>query len=143
MKQPLGKNVHENMVLWFQQRGWFFLICETHFELFFFWSALDTASEYQVKVALDRVMRNRSVITIAHRLSTIQNADRIAVIQAGAIVEQGTYDELTNLEDGHFRTLIRKWFQIIGGQGQTEAKFCNFCSCEKKNGRNVPKWPLK
>jgi ABC-type multidrug transport system fused ATPase/permease subunit len=37
-------------------------------------SALDTASEYQVKEALDRVMKGRSVITIAHRISTIQNA---------------------------------------------------------------------
>ena len=40
-------------------------------------SALDTASEYQVKVALDRVMKHRSVITIAHRLSTIQNAGQL------------------------------------------------------------------
>ena len=42
--------------------------------LFFIYSALDTASEHQVKEALDRVMKGRSVITIAHRLSTIKNA---------------------------------------------------------------------
>jgi len=71
-------------------------------------SALDTASEYQVKVALDRVMKNRSVITIAHRLSTIQNADKIVVIHDGAIVEEGTFDQLTKMENGRFRALIRK-----------------------------------
>jgi len=71
-------------------------------------SALDTASEHQVKVALDRVMKNRSVITIAHRLSTIQNADQIAVIHKGGIVEQGTYEELIRLDNGRFRALIRQ-----------------------------------
>jgi len=71
-------------------------------------SALDTASEYQVKVALDRVMKNRSVVTIAHRLSTIQNADHIAVIHQGSIVEEGTYQELMRLENGRFRALIRQ-----------------------------------
>merc|ERR1712025_1553919 len=66
-------------------------------------SALDTASEYQVKEALDRVMKGRSVITIAHRLSTIENADSISVIQDGKIVEQGDYNTLLNIENGHFK----------------------------------------
>ena len=48
---------------------------ESYFSLTFLnFSALDTASEYQVKEALDRVMKGRSVITIAHRISTIENA---------------------------------------------------------------------
>ena len=71
-------------------------------------SALDTASEYQVKLALDRVMKQRCVIMIAHRLSTIQNADKIVVLEGGTIVEQGTYDELLALSNGHFKTLVRK-----------------------------------
>ena len=71
-------------------------------------SALDTASEHQVKLALDRVMKGRCVIMIAHRLSTIQNANQIAVLNGGKIVEQGTYSELISLTNGHFRTLIRK-----------------------------------
>ena len=83
-------------------------------------------------MALDRVMKKRSVITIAHRLSTIQNAgkvllhllikrlfdvidngylsfvDQIAVIHKGGIVEQGTYEELIRLDNGRFRALIRQ-----------------------------------
>ena len=45
---------------------------------FYIFSALDTASEHQVKEALDRVMKGRSVITIAHRISTIENAGTIS-----------------------------------------------------------------
>ena len=48
-------------------------------------SALDAESEHEVKVALERIMRGRSVITIAHRLSTIKNADIIAVVSEGEI----------------------------------------------------------
>ena len=47
--------------------------------IFIFVSALDTASEYQVKEALERVMKGRSVITIAHRISTIQNAGTVKI----------------------------------------------------------------
>lgn len=71
-------------------------------------SALDTASEYQVKEALDRVMKGRCVITIAHRISTIKNADAIAVLHGGRVVEQGTFEELLKLDSGYFRALIRK-----------------------------------
>jgi len=71
-------------------------------------SALDTASEHQVKEALDRVMKGRSVITIAHRLSTIKNADTISVLKDGKVVEQGTYQNLLSIESGHFKSLVRK-----------------------------------
>jgi subfamily B ATP-binding cassette protein MsbA len=57
-------------------------------------SALDTESERQVQAALDNLRRGRTTIMIAHRLSTIVNADRIVVLQAGEIVEQGTHAEL-------------------------------------------------
>jgi ABC-type multidrug transport system fused ATPase/permease subunit len=57
-------------------------------------SGLDSSSEKQVFEALDRLMKDRTTIVIAHRLSTIQNADVIFVINEGAIVEQGTHDEL-------------------------------------------------
>ena len=51
-------------------------------------------------------MAGRTVISIAHRLSTIRSADRIAVLQGGKIVEVGTFDELSQKEDGAFRSLM-------------------------------------
>lgn len=57
-------------------------------------SALDSESENQIKEALETLMRGRTCLTIAHRLSTIDRADRIVVMQDGAIVEEGTPAEL-------------------------------------------------
>ena len=71
-------------------------------------SALDSASEYQVKLALERAMKGRCFIMIAHRLSTIQNANQIVVLEGGKIVEKGTYSELREIQNGRFNALIRK-----------------------------------
>ncbi len=57
-------------------------------------SALDTASERLVQDALDRLSAGRTTLVIAHRLSTIRNADKIVVIEAGRVVEQGSHDQL-------------------------------------------------
>jgi ATP-binding cassette, subfamily B, bacterial MsbA len=57
-------------------------------------SALDTASERIIQAALEKLMQNRTTFVIAHRLSTVEKADRIAVIQAGRVIELGTHDEL-------------------------------------------------
>ncbi|WP_144631125.1 lipid A export permease/ATP-binding protein MsbA [Bordetella genomosp. 13] len=57
-------------------------------------SALDNESERQVQSSLERLMQGRSTLVIAHRLSTVQNADRIIVLDAGRIAEQGTHAEL-------------------------------------------------
>lgn len=54
-------------------------------------SALDAESERVVQEALDRIMVNRTTIIVAHRLSTVRNADTIAVIHRGKIVEKGKY----------------------------------------------------
>ncbi|KAK9470648.1 P-loop containing nucleoside triphosphate hydrolase protein [Dipodascopsis tothii] len=57
-------------------------------------SALDTKSEGVVQEALDRASKNRTTIVIAHRLSTIKDADNIVVMRRGAILEQGTHNDL-------------------------------------------------
>ncbi|CAK0894350.1 unnamed protein product [Prorocentrum cordatum] len=73
-------------------------------------SALDNKSEKVVQAALDDIMtkQKRTTIVIAHRLSTIRNADQIAVLREGAVVEQGTYDSLMAIPDGLFRSLSEK-----------------------------------
>lgn len=60
-------------------------------------AALDTKSESAVQEALDRASKGRTTIVIAHRLSTIKNADKIVVMAMGRIVEQGTHQELIDL----------------------------------------------
>ena len=69
-------------------------------------SALDAASEFLVQEALEKIMKNRTVIIIAHRLSTIKNADMIAVLDKGNVVELGTFDKLMQSQSGMFRELV-------------------------------------
>ncbi|KAK3404265.1 hypothetical protein EUGRSUZ_K00570 [Eucalyptus grandis] len=69
-------------------------------------SALDAESERVVQDALDKVMVNRTTVIVAHRLSTIKNADMIAVLKNGAIVEKGNHDSLINIKDGHYASLV-------------------------------------
>lgn len=70
-------------------------------------SALDAESERVVQEALDRIMINRTTIIVAHRLSTIRNADMIAVIHRGKVVEKGTHHELLEDPQGAYSQLIR------------------------------------
>lgn len=70
-------------------------------------SALDAASEYLVQEALEKIMKDRTVIIIAHRLSTIKNADLIAVLDGGRVVELGTFDKLMLNENGLFKELVQ------------------------------------
>ena len=73
-------------------------------------SALDNKSEAIVQKALDNLMQNKTVFVIAHRLSTIKNADKIAVINEGELVELGTHDELLAKENGFYRRLYEMQF---------------------------------
>ena len=57
-------------------------------------SALDAESEYQVQLALQELMQNRTTIIIAHRLSTILHADQIAVLDQGQLIATGTHNSL-------------------------------------------------
>ena len=74
-------------------------------------SALDNKSEAVVQKALDALMRNKTVFVIAHRLSTIRNADKIAVINEGHLVELGSHDELINKENGQYKLLYEMQFR--------------------------------
>ncbi|XXG82230.1 hypothetical protein AAC387_Pa10g0220 [Persea americana] len=69
-------------------------------------SALDAESEHIVQDALQRVMLNRTTIVVAHRLSTIRNADTIAVVHRGKIVEQGCHSDLIKDPEGAYSQLI-------------------------------------
>lgn len=71
-------------------------------------SALDAESEKSVQEALDRVMMGRTTVVVAHRLSTVRNADFIAVVQNGRIVEYGSHTELiSKAENGAYASLIK------------------------------------
>ncbi|CAG7908886.1 ABC transporter B family member 11 [Brassica rapa] len=70
-------------------------------------SALDAESERVVQEALDRVMVNRTTVIVAHRLSTVRNADMIAVIHRGKMVEKGSHSELLRDPEGAYSQLIR------------------------------------
>ena len=61
-------------------------------------SALDTATEQEIKAALDIVSKDRTTVVIAHRLSTVIDADEIIVLEAGEIAERGTHTELLENE---------------------------------------------
>ncbi|ELE7612090.1 lipid A ABC transporter ATP-binding protein/permease MsbA [Vibrio vulnificus] len=72
-------------------------------------SALDTESERAIQSALDELQKNKTVLVIAHRLSTIEKADKILVIDDGAVVERGSHAELIE-KDGAYAQLHRIQF---------------------------------
>ncbi|XP_023544154.1 ABC transporter B family member 9 isoform X1 [Cucurbita pepo subsp. pepo] len=84
-------------------------------------SALDSESERIVQDALVRVMANRTTVVVAHRLTTIRNADTIAVVHRGKLLEQGTHDELIKNPDGAYSQLLRLQEGTRTGTG-TETK---------------------
>ena len=73
-------------------------------------SSVDSYSEQLIQNATDKITKGRTSIVIAHRLATIQKADKIIVMDAGEIVEQGTHEELLKVKDGYYRNLYEVQF---------------------------------
>ncbi len=73
-------------------------------------SSVDTYSEELIQTATDKITKGRTSIVIAHRLATIKKADKIIVMDAGKIVEEGTHKELLKLENGFYRNLYEVQF---------------------------------
>ena len=83
-------------------------------------SALDSESERYVQAALEVLMQGRTTLVIAHRLSTIERADRILVLEAGRIVEQGSHAELLK-HNGLYANLHKIQFQKTDAEVGSEA----------------------
>ncbi|KAK2993902.1 hypothetical protein RJ640_012776 [Escallonia rubra] len=90
-------------------------------------SALDAESERIVQNALENVMSNRTTVVVAHRLTTIKNADLIAVVHSGKLVEQGTHAELIKDQDGAYSQLVRMQ------QGKNQAEETRGLDAEKRD----------
>jgi subfamily B ATP-binding cassette protein MsbA len=82
-------------------------------------SALDNESERQVQDSLERLMTGRTTLVIAHRLSTVQKADRIVVLDAGRIVEQGRHEELLE-RGGLYAALYQMQFRDEDQPNETQ-----------------------
>ncbi|HAA15177.1 MAG TPA: multidrug ABC transporter ATP-binding protein, partial [Cytophagales bacterium] len=69
-------------------------------------SALDSEGELRVQDALNKLMYKRTTIIIAHRNSTISQADKLVVLEKGALVQYGTHDSLIENEEGLYHKLV-------------------------------------
>ncbi len=99
-------------------------------------SALDTVSERLVQEAIENLSRDRTSLVIAHRLSTIQNADQIAVLEKGEVIEVGTHGELL-AKGGHYARLYQMQFAAESRQLVTANETFNRTSYEIRSRLNV------
>ncbi len=73
-------------------------------------ASVDPFTEAQIQEGLNVIMRDRTSIVIAHRLSTVKHADRIIVLQAGRVIEEGSHDALL-ARGGHYAELYNTYFR--------------------------------
>lgn len=69
-------------------------------------SAVDSQTEAKIQASIQTLVEGRTTIAIAHRLATLRHADRLFVVEDGAIIESGDHETLMKKEDGHFRKLV-------------------------------------
>ena len=107
-----------------------FLGCRLPWQLDEATSALDSESEFIVQEAIDEMIsgqrslhvdssRSMTVVIVAHRLSTIRNADCIFVVKDGQVVEQGSHDELIEVANGVYATLVERQLGQMSRSGST------------------------
>ncbi|POM61462.1 Multidrug resistance protein ABC Superfamily, partial [Phytophthora palmivora] len=104
-------------------------------------SALDAESERVVQAALNDLMDKTRMTTlvIAHRLSTIRKADKIVVVNAGHVVEEGRHDDLVAIEDG----IYKKLYTIQEEKAQEEAEAASTASVESPADEKHPAMPRR
>ncbi len=94
-------------------------------------SALDTVSERIVQEAIDKLSRDRTTLVIAHRLSTIQNADQIAVLDKGEVVEIGTHHQLLEKQGFYSRLYSMQFSETEKSQSTGQATIMDYEALSK------------
>ncbi|OVA12498.1 ABC transporter [Macleaya cordata] len=87
-------------------------------------SALDSESEALVQNALDQASMGRTTLVVAHKLSTIKNADQIAVVNGGCVIEIGSHNDLINRKNGHYAKLakLQRQFSVDDHEQVSESR---------------------
>jgi ATP-binding cassette subfamily B (MDR/TAP) protein 1 len=106
-------------------------------------SALDPKAESIVQKALDNVSANRTTVTIAHKLSTIQKADNIAVMSQGALVEQGTHNELLSRGGAYARLVYSQDLERAAEKRTSGAEELSDEDVAEEDDRHFRKLALK
>ncbi|KAF3442975.1 hypothetical protein FNV43_RR16893 [Rhamnella rubrinervis] len=100
-------------------------------------SALDNESETLVQNALDQASMGRTTLVVAHKLSTVRNADLIAVVSGGCIIEIGSHSELINRNNGHYAKLakMQRQFSCDTVEQQDQSSEMRVSSATRSTGR--------